>query len=71
MFAYKAAIDETVKTIDKRAKCYRNSITVVLITCFCSIGSAVVTWTLAPVAGLLLVFTAVPLTRKHSGPIQA
>ena len=55
MSAYKAAIDETVKTIDKRAKCYRNLIAVVLITSFCSIGSAVVTWTLAPVAGLLLI----------------
>ncbi|MDO8333402.1 MAG: hypothetical protein Q7T35_01885 [Nitrosomonas sp.] len=55
MSAYKAAIDETMKTIDKRAKCYRNLIAVVLITCFCSIGGTLVTWTLVPVAGLLLV----------------
>lgn len=56
MSAYKHAIDITLKAIEKRAKNYRNLITLVVIVGLCSIGSAIVTWTLLPLAGLLLIF---------------
>lgn len=56
MSTYRNAIDITLKAIEKRAKNYRNLIALVVMVGIGSISSAIVTWTLAPVAGLLFIF---------------
>lgn len=56
MSVYKIALERTTKTIDTRAKYYRNLIVAVIVLTLGSLGWAAATRTLAPLAGLLLVF---------------
>jgi hypothetical protein len=56
--AYSVAIDQTTKTIDSRARHFRNLVVTVVSVGLGSIGWAAVTWTFSPLAGLLLLFPA-------------
>jgi hypothetical protein len=52
--AYRVAIDQTTRTIDSRAKNFRNLIVAVVTLSLGSMGWAIVMWTCAPFAGLFL-----------------
>ena len=54
MSAYRVAIDQTTKTIDRRARYFRNLIVTVVVLSLGSIGWSLVTWTILPFSGFLL-----------------
>src|SRR5215471_15321706 len=54
MSAYKVAIDQTTRAIDRRATCYRNLIVAVVLISLVSLDWAVFTWTISPLAGFFL-----------------
>ncbi len=56
MSAYKNAIGMTLKTIEKRAKNYRNLIALVVIVGIGSISSAILSWKFFPIVGVLFIF---------------
>jgi hypothetical protein len=56
--AYRVAIDQTAKAIDTRARYYRNLIVAVVALALGSIGCAAVTWTVPPLASILLLIPA-------------
>ena len=56
MSAYRIAVLQTITTIDTRARYFRNLVVGVVVLTLGSIGSAAVTWTFSPLAGLLLLF---------------
>src|ERR1700735_2793584 len=58
MSAYRAAIDQTARIIDTRAKYFRNLIVAVVALALGSIGCAAVTRTVPPLAAILLVVPA-------------
>ncbi len=58
MSAYRAAIDETTKAIDHRARYYRNLIVAVSAISLGSIGWAVVSWSFSPLVGVVLLVPA-------------
>jgi hypothetical protein len=56
MSLYRTAIDQTARTIDQRAKNFRNQIVTVVILSLASLTWAAVTRSIHPLAGLLLLF---------------
>lgn len=51
MTAYKVAIDQTMRTIDRRAKYYRNLIVAVVLISLISVSLTMCVWALLPLAG--------------------
>lgn len=58
MSAYRLAIVQTITTIDTRARYFRDFVVADVALTFGSMGWAAVTWTLSPLACLLLLFPA-------------
>jgi hypothetical protein len=54
--AYRVAIDQTTRAIDRRAKYYRNLIVTVVSICVGSLGWSIATRSLSPLSGFLLLF---------------
>jgi hypothetical protein len=58
MSAYRLAVLQTIRTIDTRARYFRNLLVSVVVLTVGSLGGAAVTWTFSPLAGLLLLLPA-------------
>jgi hypothetical protein len=56
--AYRAAIDQTTSTIDRRARHFRNLVIAVVALSVGSMGWALAAWRVLPLAGLLLLIPA-------------
>jgi hypothetical protein len=54
--SYRLAIDRTTKTIERRARCYRNLIVTVVLLTLGLIAWSVIVWTWSPLSGLLFLF---------------
>lgn len=57
MSAYRVAIDLTTRTIDSRAKYFRNLIVAVVLVSLGSIGWAMFAWVISPLSGVFLLFS--------------
>ena len=56
MSPYRTLINDTIDTINRRARFYRNLVIAISLTGLASIGSAIGLWTFAPLTCLFLIF---------------
>jgi hypothetical protein len=54
MAAYRDEIDRTTRTIERRARHFRNQVITVAFVCLLSIGWALLAWSPAPLSGIVL-----------------